>query len=1185
MKASIMDERQTDFDSVAWLRIRQCISAHGLVRAQRESFDRFLTDSLPYIVSENSDIWSTHSSGRTRHNIRFEHVRVMRPSVREFDGFERQITPSDARLRAFTYSSNVIVRVVHDAIDVPADPACPPRVVARTEYADVLLCRIPMMVNSSYCHLRSKTSGRPLECTHDEGGYFIINGIEKALMAQEKLRTNYPYVFETKRAGRGGTSFVCEVRSCHETKMRSTSTLYVNASQHAGGAIADFSMSLPFVEAPIPVAWAFKVLGVPPSSVVATILGSAAERAPTQLVQLVTTIVDNSSASTSVSDIVDWIGKEGTKESTRERRQKYVDHILSSEFLPHVGLDRSPRTDRRKALFLGVMIRKLCLVFLGLRPPDDRDHYKNKRIDTAGMLMSLLFRQLYRNFLKSLTVQVHKMVESGKIGVVNVSDMVSDKKITSGFKYAFATGNWGVQKAPSNQSGIAQMLSRMTAVSAIANLRRINTPINREGKAPKPRQLHHTSYGVVCPAETPEGGACGLVKNLALLAHVRVGCHSEGVDAALLGLPFRMVGVDEAGDEEVGGGKGTLLVNGRIVAYAALEDVPSIAAALREMRRGGDLPFDCSVAQEESYGFLHVCTDPGALCRPVVPLCRLATFLDRGRGWSDLLSSGGVEYVDKAEEETLLVALSFSDRLPHHTHSDIHPAAVNGLCAALIPFLNHNQAPRNTYQAAMGKQAIGCYATNYMQRIDTVAHVLLYPQRPLVSTRVEDMLGVCSLPAGQNAVVAIMCYTGFNQEDSVIVNSGALERGLFRSMVLRSYKDEENTTGMDNETFGPVPSSCTGLRAGCYSKLDPATGIAPPGTRLCGGDAIIGKTVTTADVEDSKRVVRRDRSTLLKHAEEQTVDAVFSTKSKEGHTFVRVRTRSLRVPKIGDKVSSRHGQKGVIGMVLRQEDMPFTRDGVCPDVIINPHAIPSRMTIGQLLETLLGQLCVAAGEAGDGTPFRGTTIDQVADELEARGFDRYSREKLVNGMTGEEMDGHVFVGPVTYQRLKHMVDDKMHARSRGPVQILTRQPVEGRAREGGLRFGEMERDCMISHGAAHCLRERLFEQSDPFACTVCTKCGFFAAPSSKNTIVKGKESRCGLCGTGDFVREVRIPFAFKLLVQELMCLNVGVRLRVRGEEEKAKSSAGASEAPSSAAAAAAEGRVVAADFEEEGGRC
>jgi len=1138
-------EEDARFESASWSRIRECLLSHGLVRAQRESFDRFLSASLPYIISENSDIWSTHSAGKTKHNIRFEHVSVTRPSVREFDGFERQITPSDCRLRAFTYASNVIVRVVHDAIDV-SGPS--PRVAARTEYADVLLCRIPMMVNSSYCHLRSKTSGRPLECAHDEGGYFIINGIEKALMAQEKLRTNYPYVFETKRAGKGGTSFVCEVRSCHEMKMRSTSTLYVNASQHAGGAIADFSMTLPFVEAPIPVAWAFKVLGVPPSEVVAAVLGDRGG-CSTQLVQLVTTIVDNSTAATSVSDIVDWIGKEGTKESTRERRQKYVDHILSSEFLPHIGLDRSAATDRRKALFLGVMIRKLCLVFLGLRPPDDRDHYKNKRIDTAGMLMALLFRQLYRNFLKSLTVQVHKMVESGKINVVNVSDLVSDKKITSGFKYAFATGNWGVQKTPTNQSGIAQMLSRMTAVSAIANLRRINTPINREGKAPKPRQLHHTSYGIVCPAETPEGGACGLVKNLALLAHVRVGCYSDGVDPALERLPYPIVGVDEAGEDEVGGKRPTLFVNGRIVGYARRGgDVPAILSSLRAMRRAGDLPFDCSVAYEAEYGFLHVCTDPGALCRPVVPLSGLAHFLDARKGWDELLACGGVEYVDKAEEETLLVSLSFQDRKPHHTHTDIHPAAVNGLCAALIPFLNHNQAPRNTYQAAMGKQAIGCYATNYMQRIDTVAHVLLYPQRPLVATRVESMLGVCSLPSGQNAIVAIMCYTGFNQEDSVIVNASALERGLFRSMVLRSYKDEENATGVDSETFGPVSANCTGLRAGCYSKLD-ESGFAPPGTRLGAGDAIIGKTVCTADVEDSRRVVRRDRSTLIKHAETQTVDVVYTTRSKEGHTFARVRTRSLRVPQIGDKVSSRHGQKGVIGMVLRQEDMPFTRDGVCPDVIINPHAIPSRMTIGQLLETLLGQLCVAAGETGDGTPFRGTTIEQVADELEERGYDRFAREKLVNGMTGEEMDGHVFVGPVTYQRLKHMVDDKMHARSRGPVQILTRQPVEGRAREGGLRFGEMERDCMISHGAAHNLRERLFEQSDPFACTVCTKCGFFAAPTCKNTIVRGKESRCGICETGEFVKEVRIPFAFKLLVQELMALHVGVRLRVRGGGE------------------------------------
>lgn len=1131
-----------EYERVAWLRLRECLTIHGLVRNQRESFDHFMATMLPYIISENSDVWSTHSGGMTRHSIRFENVRIMRPSVKEFDGFERQITPSDARMRGLTYSSNVLVRVVHDTIDTSTDT---PKVTNRSEYANILLCRIPVMVNSSFCHLNTNGNGRNKECAYDEGGYFIINGIEKALMAQEKLRTNYPYVFEAKK-GLKSMCYVCEVRSCHETKMRSTSTLYINASHKSGGASADFSISLPFIETGVPIAWIFKVLGVPQTDIIPMILGDKSD-ASTQLVQLVMTIVDNSTNTMSMEDIVEWIGREGTRETTRERRQKYVEHILCSELLPHIGLERTPQIDRRKSIFLGIMIKKLCMVFLGMKRPDDRDHYKNKRIDTAGVLMSLLFRQLYRNFLKSLTIQVHKMVENGKIGVMNLSDVVSDKKITSGFKYAFSTGNWGIQKTSANQTGVAQMLSRMTTVSALANLRRINTPINREGKSPKPRQLHFTSYGIVCPAETPEGAGCGLVKNLALLCHVRVGYYSETIDAVLKGIPFALRDVDRASVSNISK-DAIMFVNGRIIGYVNEHDVDEIVKLLRSMKRSGDLPFDCSIYYEVDYKFLHVCTDPGALCRPVIPIENLHMFMDERKGWNSLLSCGAIEYIDKAEEETTHVSISYDAIRDYHAYVDIHPSMMNGLPAGLIPFPDHNQAPRNTYQSAMGKQAIGCYTTNYMQRIDTVAHVLLYPQKPLVMTRVDDILGVSNVPAGQNTIVAIMTYTGFNQEDSVIINQRALDRGLFRSMLLRSYKDEENSTGVDSERFGPLPSDCIGMRAGCYAKLN-ESGFVSPGERVNIGDAIIGKIVCTSDVENNKRTIKRDRSTLVKHNEEQTVDVVYTTRNKDGHLFVRIRTRSLRVPQIGDKVSSRHGQKGVIGMVLPQEDMPFTKDGVCPDVIINPHAIPSRMTIGQLLETLLGKLCTVTGNIGDGTPFRGASVEQVADELEKLGYDRYSREKLTNGMTGEEMDGQVFIGPVTYQRLKHMVEDKRHARSRGPVQILTRQPVEGRAREGGLRFGEMERDCVISHGAAHNLRERLFEQSDPFTCSVCVGCGFLATPKSQNTIVKGTSVFCNICETGEHVREIRIPYAFKLLIHELMSLNIGARLRIKKNEK------------------------------------
>ena len=531
--------------------------------------------------------------------------------------------------------------------------------------------------------------------------------------------------------------------------------------------------------------------------------------------------------------------------------------------------------------------------------------------------------------------------------------------------------------------------------------------------------------------------------------------------------------------------------------------------------------------------------------------------------WDTVVAAGVVEYLDVEEEETAMIAMTredlqlSSDQLLRYTHCEIHPSMILGICASMIPFPDHNQSPRNTYQSAMGKQAMGVYATNFTVRMDTLANILFYPQKPLVTTRAMEYLHFRELPSGQNAVVAIACYSGYNQEDSVIMNQSAIDRGLFRSIFYRTYMDQEKKHGYgggakkDKDTvtsleefMKPSRETTLRMRQGTYDKLD-EDGLVPPGINVNGEDIIIGKGVPieSGSEELGQRTLShrwRDASTALRSTERGVVDRVMLTTNSEGFKFTKVRVRSVRVPQMGDKFASRHGQKGTVGITYRQEDMPFTAEGITPDLIINPHAIPSRMTVGHLVECLLGKVSSIIGDEGDATPFTDVTVDDMSEALRKVGYQPRGLEVLYNGHTGRKLNAQIFIGPTYYQRLKHMVDDKIHARARGPVQILTRQPVEGRSRDGGLRFGEMERDCMISHGAAHFLKERLFDVSDAYRVHVCDLCGMLAIANLKKGTFE-----CRSCKNKTEISQLHLPYAFKLLIQELVAMNIAPRLRVQ----------------------------------------
>jgi len=795
-------------------------------------------------------------------------------------------------------------------------------------------------------------------------------------------------------------------------------------------------------------------------------------------------------------------------------------------------------------------------------------------------------------------------------------------------------------------------------------LRRMNTPLARSGKMAKPRQLHNTHWGMVCPAETPEGQAVGLVKNISLMCYITVGSPA-GVVLDFMN-EWGLESLDEVQPDAIASST-KVFVNGL---WCGLHpNAGELTKHLRDIRRSKQIESEVCVVRDLDSAELKIFTDGGRATRPLYitdmenqvlrikrrnirwisggeesrgQLMRITSAMDanllgyyerleqEGRplifndrecwrrshepryflyrtaeaweigpvlprdgqpsqrvawhhdcwamnpevcerhhdstlwkslsggneekltvsvtsyAWSNLVEDGLIEYVDCEEEESCMVGM-FTDDLRvesgycnTYTHCEIHPSLTLGVCASIIPFPDHNQSPRNCYQSAMGKQAMGVPLTNMNQRMDTLANFLCYPQKPLVGTRAMEYLRFRELPAGTNVTVCIMCYSGYNQEDSLILNGSSLDRGLFRSVFYRCYMTEETMKKGRGEMFKnitDVKDKCVSLKRGDYSKLD-KDGIAEVGHRCLGDDVLVGK-VTELPPEDDR--VKRDKkykdcSVSLRPAEYGCVDRVMISRGKDGFKFAKVRMRCYKIPTVGDKFASRHGQKGTMGIMFRHEDMPFTQHGIVPDLVMNPHAVPSRMTIGHLTEAILGKVGSLSGGEGDATPFTKVTIQDVSNRLHELGWQRHGNEVMYNGHSGKRLPAQIFVTPTYYQRLKHMVEDKIHSRARGPVTMLVRQPMEGRAKMGGLRFGEMERDCMLSHGASKFLKERLMDVSDAYRIHLCDRCGLFAiANLTKNSFY------CKAC-PGAGVSQVHMPYACKLMFQELMTMSIAPRM-------------------------------------------
>jgi DNA-directed RNA polymerase beta subunit len=1656
-----------------------------LVRHQIESYNHFVNYQLPRTIQmfnpvtihSDNDFVVEKNKYLLEIFISFSNFKLYPPQIHENNGATKMMLPHEAKLRNFTYASNMTLDINVQYVVRNSETMDDPKIIEKT-FPKINIGKLPIMIKSSICVLTQNRGIHPKhtnECYMDSGGYFIIKGSEKTVLGQERAAENRIYCFDGKNTTKW--TYYAEIKSVPDFKCISPKQVEMMIASKNNGFGNGIYVSIPRIKQPIELFVLFRALGIIEDKKICEylLLDIDSKQNGELLSFLQASVIDANKYMTqedSIKHIVTYVAYTPLnmdKETGLKKKRDFTMEVLDSDLFPHCS------TLQQKLYLLGYMARKLMQTAMGWTPTDDRDSYINKRIELTGTLINNLFRNYFNKLVKEMQKHVVREINTGSwrstedyeniINMTNIYKLIKSTTIENGINRALATGDFSIKQSNSSKVGVAQVLNRLTYVASLSHLRRINTPLEKSGELIAPRKLHNTTFGFLCPAETPEGQSIGVVKNIGYMAHITIPTNSSSLYEYVK--PY-ILSVDNTAPKDMYN-KVKVFVNGCWL--GVVEQPFQLYEDMKEKKHKGIINIYTSIIFDIKNLEIRICNDGGRLTRPVLRVKNNRALIDRGIidmlvskeiSWNDLLTNckineSVIEYIDPDEQNLAMIAMKckhgyLQDGLGkfNYTHCEIHPSTIFGVLASCIPYPEHNQAPRNTYQClgpdelvwmsdgskkaikdisigekvlsfnpetleisetsvvnhfirknehpiyklrtisgreivatedhkfmtnkgwktvgeikdnindykigisisasalrmnendnsgeiilsenefneklktlgikknliekysralnsinllplhknnkkleiisrisgyllsdgsinvynrngknftqcqfdfgryndafefekdlsllgfnkckilegtrefndsvhhtfhtshngalpsllicldisygkktetprkeipywimngqlalrreflkgfqggdgckirwnklankkgynfvcgetsqqidpefkdslrkfmsqcvqilrensievndpteqkisdnrvklsfklsdaqmnlikyyetigyaycetknnqsftiveylraktlfsnkhisiinkvrelhdlgtdnssiakmfnlktsyvsdavrsykngrkistpnikefnidnwfnsitewknnclfipieavianedglisdievesdnhsfiagsnflssncAMAKQAMGVYATNFDQRMDKTAYVLNYPTRPLVDTRLMNLIQLNRIPSGTQIHVAIMSHTGYNQEDSILVNKGSLDRGLFLATIYHTEKDEDKNIIRDEIIrCKPDAAKTKGIKFGNYDKLN-SSGFIPENSLVENRDVIIAKTIPIKENRNdpTKTVKYEDQSKTYRTTEETYVDKNFTGRNGDGYNFAKVRVRILRKPVLGDKFSSRHGQKGTCGNIIPEEDMPFTKDGIRPDIIINPHAIPSRMTIGQLKETLLGKVLIELGLFGDGTSFGDLDIKTISRELQKLGYESYGNEVLYNGLTGEQLETNIFIGPVFYQRLKHMVNDKQHSRSIGPMVNLTRQPAEGRSRDGGFRIGEMERDVMIAHGMSKFCRERLYDVSDKYSVHVCKKCGIVASynDGNKNKAYSQADFTIHLCkncnNTTDFAK-VEIPYAYKLMAQELQTINIVPRL-------------------------------------------
>ena len=1076
-----------------WEIVPSFVNTKGLISQHISSFDHFIEHELNKILLANSEVRSTKNE-----NIFLRYLRIYIDSPKEQgNNSSRPIMPHECRLRDLTYMGSL--RVLYTYTCQTSDG----KIEEKT--ASSRIGGIPIMLRSKRCHLSSKSDFELIEaqeCPHDPGGYFIVNGTERVIMVQEQQSKNRIMIEKDRD---GGIAAVVH-SSTHLSKGRAS---LVEKFRHIY--VKHNSMDIY-----VPVIIFLKALGMVCDREILESIGPCADHEEV-VVNCLHDAYDHGIYTQ--EEALEFIGRHYTRRREVDDRGLAINlsdsaaEFLGKVFLCHIqDYDISKSWNfRHKAIFMCIMMRRLINALRDSFLMDDKDFFGNKRFELAGTLLCYLFEDQFKIYNKNLRDEADKVL-SKKNAFWDFSSHMEKSDMEKVFCRAISTGQWKVARFSIDVDGVSQILTRQSYMHTLSMMTKLSSTFDKTRKITAPRALHGSQWGMTCPSETPEGEAIGITKNFSLLCQVTNDNDEMHFDLVKLSFAMGTEGLEGASSLDIQK-EWIVVIDGQIV---GIHRCPMhLIRGMREARRRGFIDAFVSVYRNIAHHAVYISSDGGRVCRPLIicldgrPQLTQSHINDMKNGihnFNDFLVMGIVEYLDVNEENDVFIAVSYDEVTEKHTHLEIDPFTLLGVNAGLIPFPHHNQSPRNTYQCAMGKQAMGTIALNQHKRMDTNQLLLMYPQRPLCGTKILSLTGFNELGAGINAMVAVMSYSGYDIEDAQIHNSSSIDRGFMRCMSLKKYIHYIQPS---------EAQACQPPQARGVTDID---GIINSGARVKMGDALVGKAVH-ADGHTTNQA-------KFLGPQKAIIDSVAMAASEQNNVLVKVMTRDFRRPELGDKFSSRHGQKGVCGLLAPQCELPFNELGMSPDIIMNPHGFPSRMTVGKLIELIAGKGALLNAKFADATSFCEDPTQDVCKTLVQHGFSFSGKDIFHSGNTGEILPGYVFYGPIYYQKLKHMVLDKMHARAQGPNSILTRQPVQGRVKNGGQRLGEMERDCFIGYGASMLLKERFLISSDGTKVNVCRSCGFL-----------NPKKHCQFCGYHS-TATLTMPYACKLLIHELQGMGI-----------------------------------------------